>query len=295
MVDEASAVPGEQSDASVSAAVAGEFAVAKLDVTVFGQAMHIEIPISTGPVAGAALVPIARALGEAIGGRAIEVEAAAGRVVPCRKGCAACCRHLVPLAVSEARAIHALIEAMPEPRRREIRRRFAAIGTALTTAGLRDQILETSTIPADGATAVNLGYFRLYLDCPFLEDESCSIHADRPLACREYLVTSPAAFCADPAAGKIAGVPRPLRINTALIRSDPEAQPARTTPGREPPDHATWVALSTLLDWIELHPSPDARLPGPDLLRRFLAEAFRRDLPAPDAAPRGAGMLDSVS
>jgi Fe-S-cluster containining protein len=294
MEDEANAAREGQPGAGASAA-ADEFAVAKLDITVFGQAMHIEISISTGPVAGAALVPIARALGEAISGRAIDVEAAAGRIVPCRKGCAACCRHLVPLAVTEARAIHALVEAMPEPRRREIHRRFAAIQAALTEAGLHEQILDTARIPADGATALNLGYFRLYLDCPFLEDESCSIHAERPLACREYLVTSPAEFCANPAAGRITGVPRPLRINTALIRSDPEARTVRTTPEREGPDHTTWVALSTLLDWVELHPSPEAQLPGPDLLRRFLAEAFRRDLPAPDAPPRGAGMLDSVS
>ena len=34
--------------------------------------------------------------------------------------------------------------------------------------------------------------------CPFLEDESCSIHPERPLVCREYLVTSPAALCAGP-------------------------------------------------------------------------------------------------
>jgi Fe-S-cluster containining protein len=36
------------------------------------------------------------------------------------------------------------------------------------------------------------------MPCPFLEDESCSIHPDRPLVCREYLVTSPAELCAGP-------------------------------------------------------------------------------------------------
>jgi hypothetical protein len=33
-------------------------------------------------------------------------------------------------------------------------------------------------------------YFLQGVACPFLEAESCGIHPDRPLACREYLVTS---------------------------------------------------------------------------------------------------------
>ena len=31
--------------------------------------------------------------------------------------------------------------------------------------------------------------------CPFLENESCGIHRERPLVCREYHVTSPPADC----------------------------------------------------------------------------------------------------
>ena len=36
-------------------------------------------------------------------------------------------------------------------------------------------------------------YFQLGIPCPFLEEESCSIYHDRPITCREYLVTSPPA------------------------------------------------------------------------------------------------------
>jgi Fe-S-cluster containining protein len=261
-----------------------EVMVAKLDLTVAGQPMHVEIPISTGLVSGAALIPIARALGAAIAERVIAVEAAAERHVSCRKGCGACCRQVVPISISEARAIHALVEAMPEPRRSEIRARFAAIRDALTAAGLHETILDPTQIPEDGARALSFRYFKLGLACPFLEDESCSIHADRPVACREYLVTSPAELCADPAAEKINGVPRPMRVDTALIRCDPEA----------PPERATWVALSTALDWVAQHPSPEARMLGPDLLRFFLTLAFRRNIPTPGEAPGSGGMVDVV-
>ena len=50
-------------------------------------------------------------------------------------------------------------------------------------------------------------YFRLGIACPFLESESCSIHRDRPLVCREYLVSSPSEHCADPVRGTIERVP----------------------------------------------------------------------------------------
>lgn len=41
-----------------------------------------------------------------------------------------------------------------------------------------------------------MAYFGLDLPCPLLADGVCSIRDDRPLACREYLVTSDPAHCA---------------------------------------------------------------------------------------------------
>jgi Fe-S-cluster containining protein len=253
-------------------------AVARLDITVAGQKMHIEVPIPTAPVAGAALVPIARALAEAIAGRVVEVEAAAGRAVSCRKGCAACCRHIAPLSAIEARALHALVEAMPEPRRSVVRARFAALRAALAAVGLLEPVLDLAALPRDQAIETGARYTQLALACPFLEaDETCGIHAERPLVCREYLVTSPAAYCFDPAAGRIEGVPRPLRFNEALIVSDPESS-----------DGGTWVALPAALDWVARHPEPPPPIPGPDLLRRFLGAVLERDLPGPPLPTPGA-------
>ena len=52
-------------------------------------------------------------------------------------------------------------------------------------------------------------YFRLGIACPFLEEESCSIYHDRPITCREYLVTSPAENCSRPSAENISMVDLP--------------------------------------------------------------------------------------
>jgi Fe-S-cluster containining protein len=251
--------------------------VATLDLVVAGQKMHVEIPIAPGPVTGAALVPLARALLAAISERMVEVLAGSGRQVSCRAGCGACCRQLAPVSPAEARALHALVAALPEPRRSEIRGRFAAIQAALGQAGLLDQISDTRTVAPGTQRELGQRYFDLWLACPFLDAESCSIHPDRPLVCREHLVTSPATFCADFASDDIKSVPTPAAITTAMLACDPEAA------------SAPWVALSAALDWVDAHPAPAPQVAGPDLLRRFLSQVFQRKIPA-----SGISMLDSA-
>ena len=60
-------------------------------------------------------------------------------------------------------------------------------------------------------------YFYENIACPFLEDESCSIHQDRPLGCREYLVTSPAENCSQPTAATIEMVKQPIKAAQTLL------------------------------------------------------------------------------
>jgi hypothetical protein len=61
-----------------------------------------------------------------------------------------------------------------------------------------------------------LQYFYEGIACPFLEDESCSIHESRPLACREYLVTSPAENCSAPTAETVRMVDLAIKPSHAL-------------------------------------------------------------------------------
>lgn len=168
-----------------------------------------------------ALAEFARAaVGLASQGAALAESAAAreGRAVPCRKGCGACCRQLVPLSPGEALMIEGLVASLPEPRRNEILARFAAAERALREAGLAEPLLRLDDPALDDAAHHDLArrYFALRLPCTFLENESCSIHDRRPAACREYSVITPAERCADPFNQAIETLPAPLQVKEAL-------------------------------------------------------------------------------
>ena len=156
--------------------------------------------------------------------------AEAGRTISCRKGCGACCRQLVPISRTEGEALLAWSRRCPRSGARRCGRRFAAAEAALAHAGLRRAARGRSD------RELSIAYFALGVPCPFLEDESCSIHADRPLVCREYLVTSPAELCAGPTQDGVTPVPVPKLSLAARRLQDDERRvvPAGDADGLEP-------------------------------------------------------------
>ena len=202
-----------------------------------------QITVPSGPVAATAVVPALQELVNAT------VDAAeAGKAISCRKGCGACCRQLVPISRTEGEALLALVETMPKERRKAVRARFAAAEAAITTAGLAER-------GARSDREMSVAYFATGVPCPFLEDESCSIHPDRPLVCREYLVTSPASLCAGPAQEGVTPVPVP-KLSLAAQRLQDE--------------RGSWFPLAMLMAWSRT-PRPAAkRRPGTEWVQRFL-------------------------
>lgn len=185
-----------------------------------------------------------------------------GNEVSCRAGCAACCRQLIPVSEHEARRIAELVAALPDGRRREIEQRFERVVGALARHGVLTRLLEADQLESE-ADRAKLGhaYFALQLACPFLENERCTIYADRPMACREYLVTSPPDHCWSPQTKPVEAVPVSTHFSAALyrMRDDGAAGPAR------------WLPLVWSLRWSSSQspqPSPDTT--GPELLRQFM-------------------------
>jgi Fe-S-cluster containining protein len=209
------------------------------------------------------MLPLVQVLADRVVDAATETEESQGRKISCTKGCGACCRQFVPIAEVEARYIRDLIERLPEPRRTEVRGRFAAARRRLDEAGILEKLLHPEAWPEGSHREFGLEYFRLGIPCPFLEDESCSIHPDRPIACREYLVTSPAENCAKPTAETVRCVKLPYKIWTALGRVDELRESSR---------FIHWVPLIVAPEWAEVHPDEPAPMSGPELLQKLLNE-----------------------
>lgn len=205
----------------------------------------VELPDGFVPVT--AIVPLLRRLGEQAQALEKQRVVAAGEKISCARGCAACCRMLVPVSPPEAFALRDLVAALPEARRQTIQRALEATTGRLEQAGLLPQlrqIAETDRPLADESLEpINRAYYSLKLPCPFLEQEACSIYEDRPSACRELLVTSPAEWCADMVTKPVRAVPVPLRVSTilGLLWSDLTGGPPRLIP------------LPLALEWADRH------------------------------------------
>ena len=201
------------------------------------------ITVPSGPVPASEVVPALQGLVNAV-----VTAAEAGKAISCRKGCGACCRQLVPVSRTEGERLLGVIEAMPSERRKQLGARFAAAATAIKGAGL-----DQRSGRAD--RELSIGYFALGIACPFLEEESCSIHPERPLVCREYLVTSPAELCAGPAQEGVTPVPVPKVSMAARGLQD---------------EREEWFPLAMLMEWSRTRPKGGSRKTGPEWIQRFL-------------------------
>lgn len=214
-----------------------------------------KVGVRNGPMALAALPPTVYLMTSALAERANRLEIAAGRTISCCAGCGACCRQMVPLSAPEAFHLMDVIDSFEPERRQAVLGRFERIVEQLDTRGMIDRLLEPQDT-GEATLPVAREYFELGLACPFLVDESCSIHPHRPVACRDYNVTSPAEWCARPYEHEIAKVPMPLPLSTSL---------ARLT-ARLSGEKACLIPLTLVPRWVSEHGALRARRwPGAEL------------------------------
>jgi Fe-S-cluster containining protein len=231
-----------------------------VDVTVAwdagGEKLRREMAVPAGPTTPRRMLPVLREIAEASIQRGVARAEARGQRVSCKAGCGACCRQIVPISVTETFLLRELVDEMPRARREVILGRFEAGRRRLAEAGLLARLTDVSWITEEAIEPLGLEYFRLGIPCPFLEEESCSIHPDRPIVCREYLVTSPAEHCAHPTAETIAMVPVTPEISAELPKIETPDEP-RAVP---------WVPLLLALDYADNHAEEEPKRTGTELL-----------------------------
>ena len=226
-----------------------------------GSEIEIEVTVPAEPVRPRRMLPVLQQLTNTIVDAAVTEAEAEGRTISCKAGCGACCRQLVPIAEMETFHLRDLVNAMPEERQTTIRKRFADARERLEKTDLFAALKKPVGMSSDDRRRLGIEYFKLGIPCPFLEAESCSIHPDRPLSCREYLVTSPAENCANPR-DNIEGVYVAEKVSAVVysLGSDGLAK------------NFKWVPLIFALDWAETHKEDSP----PRLGTEFFSEVISR-------------------
>jgi len=233
---------------------------AELELGAGDWRMQVRLTVPAEAVPLRRMLPLVQALADAVVDSAAQLSTQNGQPISCKKGCGACCRQLVPISAEEARNLRDLVAGLAEPRRSLMRARFAAAHARLHEAGLLHELQHSDAWTDASFTDLGMRYFRLGIACPFLEDESCSIYADRPVTCREYLVTSPAEHCADPSPESVRRVPLPMRVCMTLAEFHSEPSPGR---------YLLPVPLILSLDESSARPEPPFQT-GPTWLQTLL-------------------------
>lgn len=254
--------------------------VGRIVIVLDDAPVEFELVVPDGKVAFEDTLAVVQGLTDFVVELGTAATEAAGEVISCRAGCGACCRQIVPVSQAEARALVQLVDAMPEPRRSLVRERFYAALETCDANGLLADIDEARAEEAGSVGDIGMRYFRQGLACPFLEYESCSIHSDRPVACREYLVTSPARNCENPSPATISTVILPARPSQALLLAD------------SADSRVTWMPLVYALTYVEQVPPQRPGRTAPDILRDIfsrLGGGGFSPLPARGLAPAKEG------
>ena len=191
-----------------------------------------------------------------------------GRSISCKAGCGACCRQMVPISRTEVRRLAELVSQMSEERRGAVRQRFAAAVRRFSDAGLIERLRADKKPTGRDYKELGLAYFQKGVACPFLENESCSIHPERPLVCREYVVVSPPENCARENGLPVEAVKMQLEASKALTAID----------DAEDKNFTNWIPLILSLEWAEQNLDASDERPGTAIAEKFMSQLSGTDV-----------------
>ncbi len=232
-----------------------------VEISVSGIPVQLSFTVPAKPVKLRRMLPVFQQMSNAFNEIGIGNLKNEGKDISCKAGCGACCRQLVPISEAEAHELRWVIENLPEPRQSEIRRRFDDAGDRLKQISFFERLEKSAEGTESDYLNIVREYFTQQIACPFLENESCSIHESRPIACREYLVTSPAEHCSSAIGEKIENVEYSFKVKDAVISM------SRHNLTAELP----FVPLIRLLEWTENQTDDSPEHEGKDWMQMFFS------------------------
>jgi Fe-S-cluster containining protein len=190
----------------------------KLDI--FGKSLRICIGAENKSAKLSDLVPLARLLSTKIISITRQHITNNGDIIACRPCCSQCCRHLVPLAIPEVMAMAQSERAFPE----ESCLLTARSILELTPKHFIEEFTKTESKICAKLKDISDWYSQINLPCPFLLNRLCTIYEQRPIACREHLVTGSASKCKANSTNQAQPVQIPISILEALAQLTSELE-----------------------------------------------------------------------
>lgn len=242
----------------------GEVVDVEFQLQLKQASMRVVLPVPAGEVTLTGLLPVLQHFTSGVAQHMMGVAEKSGEPVTCGPKCGACCRQMVPISSFEAEFLATWIRSLPVEEQSALAARFHEALLQLQAKGVLARLTpEMFELPKEQFQALGQEYFTAWVACPFLVDESCSIHPIRPLICREYMVVTPPEFCAEPGHRNARGVVLPVRPSRALINLSKRAEG----------DAQGWLPLVYLISWMTAHIEPGKAIsgPGPEVLREFVS------------------------
>lgn len=257
----------------------GEWVTGNVTLRINGEPLDMQMTVPAYPVRPERMLPIFQQMANSFVDASVSAAESEGKPISCRAGCGACCRQPVPISETEVYQIAELVESMPEPKRSAVKERFRlAAGHFQKTGwfermnriGKQSKVTDQQTAARE-VSETAMEYFRDGIPCPFLENESCSIHQNRPVSCREYMVTSPAENCSSPTAATIQKLDLLIKPSHTLM--------ALSKSGRM--ENEGLITLIRALELAEKYPNEYPERTGEEWMAAFFKLLTHSDPTAP--------------
>ncbi len=256
----------------------------KIKLRIHGEPLEMEMTVPAFNIKPQRMLPVFQEMSSSIVGISVDAIESEGGKISCKAGCGACCRQAVPISEVEAYQIAEIVNGLAEPKRSQVKQRFSDALAHFRKINWFDELIGLQDMSYEGTPGFTperymetvMKYFREGIPCPFLDEESCSIHPVRPLICREYLVTSPAENCGSPSAETIRKVPIVMKPSRAMLGV------GRT----ENTDGISSLMLIEALDFVERYPENFEEKTGEQWAADFFNCLLQPTTPGPPGPPK---------
>lgn len=234
------------------------------ELKLFGQRVCLQLDVPDVAFSLSDIVPMASAISDRITQAVIDKFQSDGTQISCEKGCSACCSYLVPLSIPEVFWLEEIILAKGKSKSRQLMRSCLLAARSILKQK-PPEIFSSEAVNRPEQRTVDISavanwYSNLKVNCPFLLNGTCMIYEQRPLVCREHLVTVLPRLCKEKN-GLARALDMPVRVSTALSRLTGELEGKDTEA----------VLLPLIPVWCgENHHRNDRKWSAVDMVNRFM-------------------------